>query len=46
GRPYDRFHLAKPIEKIRADIEGMVQKKMETEKQDMNALYDMLGIET
>ncbi|GAH34688.1 unnamed protein product [marine sediment metagenome] len=46
GRPYDRFHLAKPIEGIRADIKGRVQKKMETEKQDMNALYDMLGIET
>ncbi|GAH23510.1 unnamed protein product [marine sediment metagenome] len=46
GRPYDRFYLAKPIEKIRADIQEMVQKKMETEKQDMNALYDMLGIKT
>ncbi|GAG73212.1 unnamed protein product [marine sediment metagenome] len=46
GRPYDRFHLAKSIEEIRADIKGMVQKEIETEKQDMNALYDMLGIET
>jgi len=46
GRPYDRFYLAKPIEDIRADIQEMVQKKMETEEQDMNALYDMLGIKT
>ena len=46
GRPYDRFYLAKPMDKIRADIHEMGQKKLETEKQDMNALYDMLGIET
>jgi len=46
GRPHDRFYLAKPIEEIRADIKKRVRKKMETEKQDMNALYDMLGIET
>lgn len=46
GRPYYRFYLAKPIEEIRADIQERVQKKIETEKQDMNALYDMLGIKT
>jgi len=46
GRPYDRFYLAKPIEEIRTDIQDRVQKKMETEKQDVNALYDMLGIKT
>ena len=46
GRPYDRFYLAKPIEEIRTDIQEWVQKKMETEKQDMDALYDMLGIAT
>jgi len=45
GRPYDRFYLAKPIEDIRTDIQERVQKKMETEKQDIDALYDMLGIE-
>lgn len=45
GRPYDRFYLAKPIEDIRTDIRERVQKKMETEKQDIAALYDMLGIE-
>ena len=45
GRPYDRFYLAKPIEDIRTDIQERVQKKMETEKQDIAALYDMLGIE-
>jgi len=45
GRPYDRFYLAKPIEDIRTDIRERVQKKMETEKQDIDALYDMLGIE-
>jgi len=44
GRPYDRFYLAKPIEDIRTDIQERVQKKMGTEKQDMNALYDMLGM--
>ena len=46
GRPYDRFYLAKPKEAIVADIQEKVQKRVETEKQDMNALYDMLGIET
>ena len=44
GRPYYRFYLAKPKKLIIADIHGRVQKKIETEKQDMNALYDMLGI--
>ena len=46
GRPYDRFYLAKPKEVIIGDIKGRVQKKMETEEQDVNALYDMLGIKT
>lgn len=46
GRPYDRLYLAKPIEEIRTDIQERVQKKMETDEQDVNTLYDMLGIKT
>jgi len=46
GRPYDRFYLAKPKEAIISDIQERAQKRIETEKQDMNALYDMLGIKT
>jgi len=46
GRPYDRFYLAKPKEAIISDIQERAQKRIEKEKQDMNALYDMLGIKT
>jgi len=46
GRPYDRFYLAKPKEAIITDIQKKMQKRIETDKQNMNALYDIIGIKT
>lgn len=43
GRPYDRFYLAKPKKAIVSDIQERVQMLLESEKQDMDALFDMLG---
>lgn len=42
GRPYDRFYLAKPKKAIVSDIQERAQTLLESEKQDMDALFDML----
>jgi len=41
GRPYYKFHLAKPKKEILNNLQEMIQKRMEKEKQDMQILSDL-----
>lgn len=44
GRPYYRFYIAKPKEAIISDIQEKMQERIQKEKQNIDVLYDLLGV--